>query len=102
MQKHLKIILIAVLGIFFSVATLEIDAFGYDNTFFDTYDSYLHVDNQVLQHHTQIEHGCIDCPEIIRSPNSPFIKSASRNDAYFLSSRLQKRKLYLSKSSLLI
>src|SRR6267154_3069490 len=102
MEKHLKIFLIAVIGFFFSLATLEIDAFGYDNTFFDAYDSYVHVDNQTLHHASKIDLGCFVCPEIIQSPVSPPIILISKYEGSFLSLRFQKRKLYLTQSSLLI
>jgi hypothetical protein len=102
MQKRPKIVWIAVIGFFFSIATLEIDAFGYDNTFFDAYDSYVHVDNQPLYHASKIDQGCFTCPGIIQSSVSPASILISCYEGYFLSPWHQKRKLYLTQSSLLI
>ena len=102
MQKHFKIVLIAVIGFFFSIATLEIDLLGYDNTFFDAYDSYAHVDNQTLHHASKIDQGCFACSEVIQSPVSPSVILISKYEGYFLPRRLQKRKLYLTQSLLLI
>ncbi|SRR5260221_3513314 len=102
MQKYLKIVLIAVVGFFFSIATLEIDAFGYDNTFFDAYDSYVHVDNQTLHHASKIDQGCFAYPGIIQSSVSSASILISHYEGYFLSPWPQKRKLYLAQSSLLI
>jgi hypothetical protein len=102
MQGHLKILVIAVFGFFFSIATLEIDAFGCDNTFFDAYDSYVHVENQVSHHVNKVDQGFFGCPEIIQSSGSPLVKFTSNLKEYFFPIRFYKRKLYLELSSLLI
>ena len=102
MPKTFKIILVALVGFFFSIATLEIDVFGYDNTFFDTYDSYIQVDNQVLNQDTKADLDSFNFPD---ATPSPFFNSVIRPSEHVASSLppfLYKRKLYIVQSSLLI
>ena len=103
MKKKIKIIVIALVGIFFSIATLEIDIFDYDNSFFDNYDSYVKVDNKVAQRVLQVEFNKLPAPEIILPLfcSSNCIQSPTLNEErLFL--HPYKRKLFLVKSSLLI
>lgn len=102
MQKHLKIVLIAIIGLFFSIATLEIDTFGYDNTFFDAYDSYVHVDNEVLHHDSKLDQSYFAYLEVIQLPATPSIILTAKQKGYFLCPRVHRRQLYLTQSSLLI
>lgn len=44
MPRRLKIFLMLT-GVFFVCSSLEIDVFDYDNTFFDSYDTYVHTDS---------------------------------------------------------
>jgi hypothetical protein len=102
MSKTFKIISIGLFGFFFSIATLEIDVFGYDNTFFDSYDSYIQVDNQVLNPDTKADLDSFTFPEVTPSP---FFDSALLLFEYEASSLppfRYKRKLYIVQSSLLI
>jgi len=102
MQKSLKIVLIAFTGFFFSIATLEIDAFGYDNIFFDTYDAYVHVDYQGLHDDSVIDDNSCTYSEAQQPIIYPSIISVSSYEESFSSVRLYSRKLYLTQSSLLI
>ena len=102
MSRTFKIILIALLGFFFSIATLEIDVFGYDNTFFDTYDSYLPVYNQVLHQVNTADQDSFTFLEVTPSPFFVFIFLQSSFDESSLCQHPYKGKLYLVKSSLLI
>jgi len=43
-SRPLKIFLFLT-GIFFLCGSLEIDVYNYDNTFFDSYDTYIHTDS---------------------------------------------------------
>src|SRR3977135_3904138 len=103
MPNSIRIIIVAIVGFLFSIATLEIDVFDYDNTFFDSYDSYVHVDNQVSPQGSSVEQDCVAFSEI--TPSSLFsliVKIPTVYKGWSLPFRPHKRKLYLIKSSLLI
>ena len=102
----LKITFPCLIGVFFTIATLEIDVCGYDNTFLDPYDSYLQVDTQSILSSDKVntQDGNDSSGEIYRSCSRVvtdgslfiFIKVVISDP------RSRKRKLYLTKSSLLI
>ncbi len=103
MSKTSKIIIAGLLGIFFSVATLEIDVLDYDNTFFDNYDSYVKIDSRVTQWILIVEFGRFTSPEIIplayddsRVIARCFSKEPRSSDYFY------RPKLFLIKSSLVI
>jgi hypothetical protein len=101
MSRLFKIILIAIVGTFFSLATLEIDVFGFDNTFFDTYDLYVQADNPVSPQFNQVDLGNIILPRT--SLIVPFTTViGSRYQVSSLLACRYKRKLYIAQSTLLI
>ncbi len=102
MRNNIRVIVVAVVGLFFSIATLEIDVFDYDNTFFDTYDSYVQVDNQVSHQGSDIGQSFLAFSEITPSLCYSIIKMPIACKDQSLPFRPHKRKLYLIKSSLLI
>jgi len=53
--KFLKIPVAFFVGTFFLAAVLEINDFGIQNTFLDTYDFYLQADNSPIQNLISIE-----------------------------------------------
>lgn len=65
MSKNSKIIAASCLCFFFCVATLEIDIFDYDNTFFDNYDSYVKIESKVTHRLHNVEFDRLASPEII-------------------------------------
>jgi len=102
MSRLFKILTIAIIGTFFSLATLEIDVFDFGNTFFDTYDFYVQADNQVPPQFNQVGLGNIILPErtSLIVPVSTIIR-LNYQVSSLLTSRY-KRKLYIAQSSLLI
>lgn len=104
--KFLKIAFAFLIGVFFTIATLEIDVCGYDNTFLDPYDSYLQVDSQSIQSSDEsgIQNG-IESPEKFSISSSLYCTIGplcAFNIVVISDLPLPKRKLYLVKSSLLI
>ena len=103
MLKAYKILLACFLGFFFCIATFEVDVFGYDNTFFDTYDSYVKMDSKVVQQILNIEFDRFAFSEIILFSynDSPVItvlfSREPRSANYFY-----RPKLFLIKSSFII
>ena len=103
MPNTIRITIVAIVGFLFSIATLEIDVFDYDNTFFDTYDSYVHVDNEVSPQSSGVELDCVAFSAISASLLfSLIVKIPIVYKDCSLPFRPHKRKLYLIKSSLLI
>src|SRR6267378_7581910 len=102
MPSILKILLITLVGFFFSIAILEIDVFDYDNTFFDAYDSYVQVDNQLFHQGGHVGQDCFALSQITLPPFCPFITFPTKGEDSVLSVRPHKGKLYLTKSALLI
>jgi hypothetical protein len=102
MSKTVKIILIGVIGLFFSISTLEIDVFGYENTFFDTYDSYVQIDNPVLHQVKKADLVSFTFPGITPPPFFSSVVLPPRVEESTLYPCSHKRKLYLAQSSLLI
>jgi hypothetical protein len=102
MSKTLKIILIGVIGLFFSISTLEINVFGYENTFFDTYDSYVQVDNPVLHQVKKADLVSFTFPGITPPPFFSSVVLPPKVEESTLPPCSHKRKLYLVQSSLLI
>jgi hypothetical protein len=100
-DKMIKIILIALIGGFFSIAILEIDVFNYDNTFFDTYDSYIKIDNGVTLPVIQVKSIKL-AAKIYPSFTLCDIKLPRIFNDRRLLLQPYKRKLFLVKSSLLI
>lgn len=103
MSKTLKIFIVYLLGCFFSVASLEIEIFDYDNSLFDTYDSHVKIDSKVKPRILNVEFDKFDSPEIILLTYcDPFVADdplprVPRSSNYFY-----RPKLFLIKSSLLI
>lgn len=103
MSKNKRLVIASLFGFFFSVATLEIDIFDYDNTFFDAYDSYVKIDSKATQRILTLDFERLASPEIIAwtYSDSSVIEVASpkepRSSNYFY-----RPKLFLIKSSLLI
>lgn len=101
--KAYKILFACLLGFFFCLATFEVDVSGYDNTFFDTYDSYVKMDSKVLQQILSIEFDRFAFPEtiLLYYRNSPLItvlfSGEPRSSNYFY-----RPKLFLVKSSFII
>ncbi len=75
MRKYLIGGVLLIVGICFSISASELNAFGFHNTFFDQYDTYVQSDDIDLQVDTKIEKerensksGCMyhilftDCP----------------------------------------
>ena len=102
MVKILKIVSTVCLAAIFSVAALEIDVFDYDNTFFDTYDTYVNGDSKAVQHIPSLEFNECAPPEVIPfTYYAPQIEvhlpKEPRSIGYFY-----RPKLFLVQSSLLI
>ena len=103
MSQAPKIFLSALLGFFFSVAMLEVDVFDYENTFLDSYDSYVKLDSKLTHKILDVEFDRFASPEIVLPvyvPSSIEINSfpeEPRSSNYFY-----RPKLFLIKSSLLI
>ncbi len=103
MSKNKRLVIASLFGFFFSVATLEIDIFDYDNTFLDTYDSYVKIDCKATNRILTVDFDRFASPEIILQaycdlgvidvtyPEEP------RSSNYFY-----RPKLFLINSSLLI
>ena len=106
MIKFLKIAFPFLIGVFFTIAALEIDLCGYDNTFLDPYDSYLQVDSQSIQSSDELGiQNRIEPPEkfsICSSLHCTIGPLCAFNSVVISDLPLLKRKLYLAKSSLLI
>ena len=86
------------------MAILEIGVGGYENTFFDSYDSYLHVENNANQNITVDHRGGIDSGENCRIT---FVPAATfgfciPSEEVISDFPCYKQKLFLAKSSLLI
>ncbi|NOT74929.1 MAG: hypothetical protein HOP08_08365 [Cyclobacteriaceae bacterium] len=103
MKKESKIVIAALLGIFFSMATLEVDIFDYENDFFDTYDSFVKIDSKVTQRIFHVEFAKIVSAEIIRPVfvASHFAKTLPRTEP-LSSNYFYRPKLFLLKSTFLI
>ncbi len=102
MSKLAKIILVAAVGFFFSIATLEIDFPDYDNTFFDSYDFYLQADNLLSHPGGDVDQDCF-APSAMAPSWSPIsVTLPARCEVSHSKVYPHKRKLYLIKSSLLI
>ena len=103
MSKTKRFITASLFGFFFSVATLEIDIFDYDNTFLDTYDSYVKIDCKTTQRVLTIDFDRFASPEIILPTycDSDAVEVSypeePRSSNYFY-----RPKLFLIKSSFLI
>jgi|GEM_PF-3927591 len=101
MSKTSKIAITGLLGFLFSVATLEIDVLDYDNTFFDTYDSYVNVDGNAMQRILMVGSGPFTSHEIIPLTYPP-ARIAGRPGQPRASDYFYRPKLFLITSSLLI
>jgi hypothetical protein len=77
--------------------------FGYDNTFFDAYDSYTKLDNKVVQPVLNIEFDRFVLPEIVQHSfeDSALIATPFPQEPR-LSNYFYRPKLFLIKSSFLI
>ena len=103
MSKTWKIVSASCLVFLFSVATLEIDIFDYDNTFFDNYDSYVKIDSKVTQRILHVEFDRLASPEIILLTYSDnFVITDSFPSEPRSSNYFYRPKLFLIKSSFLI
>jgi hypothetical protein len=98
-----RVLLACFFGFFFCIATFEVDVFEYDNTFFDTYDSYVKLDSKVIQEVFSIDFDRLTFPEFDLYSFSDSVATKRvltrepRSSNYFYRS-----KLFLIKSSLLI
>ncbi len=103
MSKTSKIVLASLLGIFFSVATLEIDIFDYENDFFDTYDSFVKIDSKLTQRILDVQFTKIITTEIVRSTHFAIdFFTTTRHKEPRSSNYFYRPKLFLIKSSFLI
>ena len=105
-SKFLKILLAFLIGVFFSMAVLEVNTFGLENTFLDEYDFSLQTDNSPIQYSCSFERSNnvefhVDiAPQYFLQPNTDplfnFYKDSFGDPSF---SRL---KLFIAHSSLLI
>lgn len=95
-----RMLLVCLLGFFFTAATLEIDFLDYDNTFFDQYDSYVKVDSKAAQRILTVDWIAIECSECAFPTYTPIAYPVDAFDEPYLFG--SPPRLFLLKSPLLI